>query len=70
MRVIVYIKRERLFYKDNAALEELNKRLDAEKKKAEGIKEKLEKCKEYDEKIITAQNAIMDKLVICLRAEI
>lgn len=40
----------------------MNKRLDAEKKKAEGIKEKLEKCKEYDEKIITAQNAIMDKL--------
>ncbi len=49
------------FYKENGAVEALNKRLDSEKKKAEDIKEKLKKCKEYDEKIITAQNAIMEK---------
>ncbi|WP_369691834.1 TrlF family AAA-like ATPase [Selenomonas ruminantium] len=49
------------FYKENGAVDALNKRLDSEKKKAEYIKEKLKKCKEYDEKIITAQNAIMEK---------
>lgn len=47
------------FYKDNAAIEELSKRLDVEKKKAEEIREKLDKRHEYDDKILEAQKDIM-----------
>lgn len=49
------------FYKDNASIEELSKRLDVEKKKAEEIREKLDKRHEYDDKILKVQKDIMEK---------
>lgn len=49
------------FYKDNASIEELSKRLDVEKKKAEEIREKLDKRHEYDDKILEVQKDIMEK---------
>lgn len=49
------------FYKDNASIEELSKRLDVEKKKAEEIREKLNKRHEYDDKILEVQKDIMEK---------
>lgn len=49
------------FYKDNASIKELSKRLDIEKKKAEEIREKLDKRHEYDDKILEVQKDIMEK---------
>ena len=48
------------FYKDNASIEALIKRLDIEKKKAEEIKEKHDRRNEYDKKILEVKKDIIE----------
>lgn len=54
-------KHGEVFYKENAVIEELSKRLDIEKKKSDEIKGKIAKCKYFDEELEKIRTAILDK---------